>query len=113
MSGKSGQSKVIDISSIVEACPERWWNTNLSQVNDSLVRLGVFQGKFHWHHHDNEDEFFYVISGKLLLDLRDGTIEIGQNQAYTIPKGVKHRTRAEEKTVVLMVETDTVNPEGD
>jgi mannose-6-phosphate isomerase-like protein (cupin superfamily) len=113
LSGKIGQSEVIDIPSIVEACLEKWCNMNLSQVNDSLVRLGVVEGEFHWHHHDNEDEFFYVISGKLLLDLRDGTIEIGQNQAYTVPKGVEHRTRAEEKTVVLIVETDTVKPEGD
>ena len=82
-------------------------------MNDSLVRLGIFEGEFHWHHHDNEDEFFYVISGKLLLDLPDGTIELDQNQAYTVPEGVEHRTRAEEKTVVLMVETGTVNPKGD
>lgn len=113
MNGKSGQSEVIDIPSIVETCSEKWCNMNLSQVNDSLVRLGVFEGEFHWHHHDNEDEFFYVISGRLLLDLQGGTVEIGQNQAYTVPKGVEHRTRADERTVVLMVETDTVNPKGD
>ena len=108
-----GQSEVIDIPSIVEACPEKWFNTTLSQVNDSLVRLGIFEGKFHWHHHDNEDEFFYVISGRLLLDLEDGTIVLDPNQAYTVPKGVEHRTRAEARTVVLMVETDTVDPKGD
>ncbi|MEE9152329.1 MAG: cupin domain-containing protein [Thermoplasmata archaeon] len=113
MSKKIGQSKIIDIPSIVETCSEKWYNTNLSQVNDSLVRLGIFDGEFHWHHHDNEDEFFYVISGKLLLDLKDGTIEINQNQAYTVPRGVEHKTRAKEKTVVLMVETETVNPKGD
>ncbi|UCG70125.1 MAG: cupin domain-containing protein [Thermoplasmata archaeon] len=110
---KIGQSEVIDIKSIVDACPEKWYNTNLSSVNDSLVRLGIFEGEFHWHHHDNEDEFFYVISGKLLLDLKEGTIELNQNQAYTVPKGIEHRTRAQEKTIVLMVETDTVKPKGD
>ncbi|UCE39607.1 MAG: cupin domain-containing protein [Thermoplasmata archaeon] len=104
---------IIDIPGIVEACSEKWYNTTLCSVNDSLVRLGIFEGKFHWHHHDDEDEFFYVISGKLLLDLQEGTIEIDQNQAYTVPKGVEHRTRAEEKTIVLMVETQTVNPKGD
>lgn len=113
MSYKIGQSKVIDIPSIVDACSEKWYNTSLSSVNDSLIRLGIFEGEFHWHHHDNEDEFFYVISGKLLLDLKDGTIELNQNQGYTVPKGIEHRTRAEEKTVVLMVETQTVNPKGD
>ncbi len=113
MSNRIGQSEIIDIPSIVEACSEKWYNTTLSQVNDSLVRLGIFEGEFHWHHHDNEDEFFFVISGKLFLDLQDDTIELGQNQAYAVPKGVEHRTRAEEKTVVLMVETRTVNPRGD
>jgi mannose-6-phosphate isomerase-like protein (cupin superfamily) len=110
---KIGQLEIIDIPSIVEACSEKWYNTTLSQVNDSLVRLGIFKGEFHWHHHDKEDEFFCVISGKLLLDLPDDTIELDQNQAYTVPKGVEHRTRADEKTVVLMVETGTVNPRGD
>lgn len=113
MNKKYKQSEIIDIPRIVETCSEKWYNTTLSQVNDSLVRLGIFEGEFHWHHHDNEDEFFYVISGKLLLDLKEGTIEIDQNQAYTVPKGVEHRTRAEEKTVVLMVETETVSPKGD
>lgn len=113
MGKKAGQSEIIDIPSIVEACSEKWYNTTLTQVNDSIVRLGIFEGEFHWHHHDDEDEFFYVISGKLLLDLRDGTIELDQNQAYTVPNGVEHRTRAEERTIVLMVETETVNPKGD
>jgi mannose-6-phosphate isomerase-like protein (cupin superfamily) len=113
MSEVAGQSGVIDIPSIVDSRSEKWWNVDLCQVNDSLVRLGVFEGEFHWHHHDNEDEFFYGISGKLLLDLQSGTVEIGPNQAYTVPKGVEHRTRSEEKTLVLMVETDTVNPKGD
>lgn len=113
MSKRNGQSEIINIQSIVDKCPEKWYNTNLSQVNDSLVRLGIFEGEFHWHHHDSEDEFFYVISGKLLLDLADGTIELNQNQAYTVPKGIEHRTRAKEKTIVLMVETDTVKPKGD
>jgi mannose-6-phosphate isomerase-like protein (cupin superfamily) len=113
LSQKIGQSEIIDIQRIVDECPEKWYNTTLSSVNDSLVRLGIFEGEFHWHHHDKEDEFFYVISGKLLLDLKDGTIELNQNQAYTVPKGIEHRTRAQEKTIVLMVETDTVKPKGD
>lgn len=113
MMEKIGQSEVIDIKSIVDSIPEKWYNTTLSSVNDSLVRLGIFEGEFHWHHHDLEDEFFYVISGKLLLDLQDGTIELNQNQGYTVPKGIEHRTRAEEKTIVLMVEIDSVNPKGD
>jgi mannose-6-phosphate isomerase-like protein (cupin superfamily) len=113
MSERIGQSEIIDITKIVNQCPEKWFNTTLSQVNDSLVRLGIFEGEFKWHHHDKEDEFFYVISGKLLLDLPEGTIELIQNQGYTVPKRTEHRTRAQEKTIVLMVETDTVKPKGE
>lgn len=113
MEEKQGQYEIIDIPALVEACQEKWYNTTLSQVNDSLVRLGIFLGEFHWHKHDKEDEFFFVISGKLLLDIGDDTIELTPHQGYTVAKQVLHRTRAEEKTVVLMIESDTVNPKGD
>jgi mannose-6-phosphate isomerase-like protein (cupin superfamily) len=112
MEGK-GHLEVIDINKIVEETEEKWINFTLSKVNDSLIRMGIFEGEFHWHHHDREDEFFYVIGGKLLLDLKNETIELTHGQGFTIPKGVIHRTRAIEKTVVLMVEGDTVNPKGD
>lgn len=108
-----GQSEIIDVNEIMEKHTEKWYNESLSLVNDSLVRLGVFQGVFHWHKHDREDELFYVISGKLLLDLPHGTLELGPNQAYTVPRNIKHRTRAVEKTVVIMVEGATVRAAGD
>lgn len=113
MSEKLGQMELIDVKKIVDECKEIWYNTNLSQVNDSLIRLGIVKGEFHWHKHDIEDEFFYVISGKLLLDLENETIELLPMQGYTVPKGIIHRTRAKEKTVMMMIEKDTVNPKGD
>lgn len=108
-----GQLNTIDIDSIVRSTKEKWTNFTLSEVNDSLVRLGIFEGEFHWHHHDREDELFLVLSGKLLLDLRERTVELLPHQCFTVPRGVEHRTRAEEKTVVLMVEGNTVRPAGD
>lgn len=114
MGKKLGQLEIIDVTKLVLAVKEKWHNSNLSQVNDSLVRLGVFEGEFHWHKHDHEDEFFFVVSGKLLLDIKDsGTVELLPHQGYTVPMGVVHRTRAKEKTVVLMIENDTVRPRGD
>jgi len=113
MENKLGHSETIDIQVIVDGTKEKWTNMSLSEVNDSLVRLGIFEGVFHWHKHENEDEFFYVISGKLLLDLESGTLELLPKQGYTVPRCVLHRTRAKEKTVVLMVEGNTVNPKGD
>jgi len=114
MAKKLGHLEVIDIDKRVKANKEKWHNENLCQVNGSLVRLGIFEGEFHWHKHDKEDELFFVLSGKLLLDIEGkGTLELTPHQGYTVPTGVVHRTRAKEKTVVLMVEQDTVKPKGD
>jgi mannose-6-phosphate isomerase-like protein (cupin superfamily) len=82
-------------------------------VNDSVVRLGIVEGEYHWHKHDNDDEFFYVVEGQLLIDLEDRTIELNPGQGVTITKGVMHRPRAPKKTVMLMVETSEIQPTGD
>ena len=108
-----GPSTLIDIPALVQACRDQWFNQTLCQVNDCVVRLGIVQGEFHWHKHDNEDEFFLTLQGKLLLDLESETIELLPHQGYTVPKGVVHRTRAPEKTVILMVEGSGVKPAGD
>lgn len=105
--------EVIDAGKLAAECPERWWNQSLCRVNDCVARLGVFLGEFHWHQHDREDELFFVLEGKLLLDLEGRTVELAPLQGMLIPRGVKHRTRAEVRTVVLMVEAATVTPAGD
>lgn len=81
-------------------------------MNDSVVRLGVVKGEYHWHHHDNDDEFFYVVEGKLLIDLEGRTVELGPQQGFVVPKGVEHRTRAPERTIMLMVENAGIIPTG-
>jgi mannose-6-phosphate isomerase-like protein (cupin superfamily) len=103
----------IDLDEIVSSIADPWWNQTLTKVNDSVVRLGIVHGEFHWHKHDDDDEFFFVVSGRLLIDLEDQTIELGPNQGVTISKGVMHRPRAPEKTVMLMVETSSITPTGD
>jgi mannose-6-phosphate isomerase-like protein (cupin superfamily) len=110
---KLGHSEVIDVSALVRKNKEKWINFSLAEVNDCLVRLGIFQGEFHWHKHDREDELFFVLEGLLLLDLEGGTIRLRPGQGYTVPRRVIHRTRAKRKTVVLMVEGKTVQPRGD
>jgi len=108
-----GHSAVIDVSDILAEQVEKWTNVDLTQVNDAIVRLGLFEGEFHWHKHDLEDELFFVLEGKLLLDLPGETKELTPWQGYTVPRGVLHRTRAKERTVVLMVEQAGVKPGGD
>jgi mannose-6-phosphate isomerase-like protein (cupin superfamily) len=103
----------IDVGEMVRECKHKWFNQTLTQVNDSVVRLGIVEGEYHWHKHDNEDEFFYVVEGQLLIDLEGSTIELNPKQGVTIPKGVMHRPRALQKTVILMVETSTIQPTGD
>jgi mannose-6-phosphate isomerase-like protein (cupin superfamily) len=105
--------ELIDVNKLQAQVNEEWFNQTLCEVNDSVVRLGVVKGEFHWHKHDNEDEFFYVVSGKLIIDLADRSVELFSQQGFTIPKGVVHRTRAPERTVILMIEGKTVIPTGD
>ncbi|HSB71395.1 MAG TPA: cupin domain-containing protein [Candidatus Methylomirabilis sp.] len=104
--------EVVDVQGLVEACQDPWFNQTLCRVNDSVVRLGVVQGEFHWHKHDAEDEFFYVVEGCFLIDLEDRTVELTPRQGFTVPKGVMHRTRAPERTVILMIEGAGVIPTG-
>lgn len=113
LDNKYGYLTVIDIpAEVAEHAP--WFNQTLTKVNDSVVRLGILQGEYHWHKHDSEDECFVVLEGELLLDVEGrGTIALGKHLGYTVPKGVVHRTRAPTKTIVLMVEAATVTPTGD
>jgi mannose-6-phosphate isomerase-like protein (cupin superfamily) len=104
--------EVIDEKALADACTYKWYNQTLCRVNDSVVRLGVVEGEYHWHKHDTEDEFFYIVEGRLLIDLEDRTVELGPRQGVVIPRGVMHRPRAPQRTVMLMVETSGIVPTG-
>jgi mannose-6-phosphate isomerase-like protein (cupin superfamily) len=105
--------EVVDVPALVAAATHPWYNQTLSRVNDSVVRLAVIQGEYHWHKHDVDDEFFFVVEGKLLVDLEDRTIELRPRQGFVVPRGLIHRTRAPERTIILMVETAGIVPTGD
>jgi len=104
--------QVIDEKALADASTYKWYNQTLCQVNGSVVRLGVVEGEYHWHKHDEDDEFFYVVEGQLLIDLEGRTIELNPRQGFVVPKGVIHRTRAREPTVMLMVENAGIVPTG-
>jgi len=105
--------EIIDIPKLIGESKKNWQNFSLSEVNDCVVRLGVIHGEFHWHKHEDEDEFFYVIDGLLHIDLREKTFDLHPGQGFMVPKGVSHRTRAPQRTSILMVEGKTVTPTGD
>ena len=124
--------ETIDVQALADAVTHPWWNQTLTKVNDSVVRMGVVRGEYHWHRHDADDEFFYVVEGRLIIDVAEGgdaakegkgegdggptqfrTVELSPRQGMVVPKGVVHRTRAEERTVILMVENAGIVPTGD
>ena len=115
-----GALEKIELDPLVSGVRDQWYNQTLARVNDSVVRLGVMQGDYHWHQHDSDDEFFYVVEGRFLIDLdpaADGTtpgrvIELTPRQGFVVPKGVIHRTRAPERSVILMIETAAIVPTG-
>lgn len=111
----------IALDPVIDAVTDRWWNQTLCKVNDSVVRLGVMQGEYHWHKHDNDDEFFFVLEGHFLIDFEPAAdavtpgrvVDLGPREGYVVPKGVVHRTRAPERAVILMVENAGIVPTGD
>ena len=110
----------ISLDPLIAAVKDTWYNQTLCRVNDSVVRLGVMQGEYHWHKHDRDDEFFFVLEGRFLIDLEPATdgvtpgrvVALGPHEGFVVPKGVVHRTRAPERSVILMVETAAIIPTG-
>jgi mannose-6-phosphate isomerase-like protein (cupin superfamily) len=107
-----GPNERIDVTDVA-AAQTPWWNRTLTEVNDAVVRLAVMEGDFHWHKHDEEDEFFYVLEGALTIELEDGAVRLEPGQGLTVPRGKLHFPHAHGRTVVLMVEKGSVVPTGD
>ncbi|MGZ8809184.1 MAG: cupin domain-containing protein [Mycobacterium sp.] len=105
--------EVVDVARLIEECTDQWYNQTLCQVNDSVIRVGVIRGEYHWHKHDDLDEFFYVVEGLLMIDLEDRSVELGPRKGFVVPRGIVHRTRAPQRTVILMVEGAGIIPTGD
>ena len=105
--------ELIDVNALAAKCKDKWYNQTLCKVNDSVVRVGIVQGEYHWHKHDNDDEFFFVLEGELLIDLEGRIQPLLTGQGFVVPKGVMHRTRAPQRTIILMVESAGIIPTGD
>ena len=104
--------EVIDEKALADACTFKWYNQTLCQVNESVVRMAVIEGEYHWHKHDEDDEFFYVVEGELFIDLEGQTVALQPRQGFVVPRGTIHRTRAPQRTVILMVENAGIIPTG-
>ena len=108
-----GPLEIVDVNELAARCEHKWFNQTLCKVNSSVVRVGIVQGEYHWHKHEKDDEFFHVLEGKLLIDLENKTIELAPGQGFVVPRGTTHRTRAPQRTVMLMVENAGIVPTGD
>jgi mannose-6-phosphate isomerase-like protein (cupin superfamily) len=104
--------ETIDVGATADACTYKWFNQTLCQVNGSVVRMGVLEGEYHWHQHTDDDEFFYVVEGQLLIDLEGRTVALDARQGFVVPRATMHRTRAPQRTVILMVENAGIIPTG-
>ena len=111
---KFDQMTFVDVGAEADAVTDEWFHQTLLQINDAIVRMGVVQGEFRWHHHDKEDEFFVVLEGELSIDVEGmDTVRLGPRQAFTVTRGVEHRTRAPQRTVMLRVSPAGIVPTGD
>jgi mannose-6-phosphate isomerase-like protein (cupin superfamily) len=111
---KYGSLKLIDIGEVEASVQDEWFNQTLCKVNDCVVRIGVFKrGEFHWHKHDKEDEFFFVLKGRFNIELETEKVSLGPHQGFTVPKGVIHKTSVSEPSTILMMEAASVKPTGD
>ena len=105
---------VVDVPALVTRVRHPWYNQTLCRVNDSVIRLGVFEpGEYHWHKHDGDDEFFFVLEGRFIVDLEGRSIELGPQEGFVVPKGVVHRTRAPKRAVIPLAETAAIVPTRD
>jgi Cupin domain len=107
------QLSLVDVPALIRDCTDRWYNQTLCKVNDSVVRLGIMQGEYHWHKHDNDDEFFFVLEGHFIIDLEGRSVDLQPREGFVVPKGIVHRTRAPDRAVILMVESAAIIPTGD
>jgi mannose-6-phosphate isomerase-like protein (cupin superfamily) len=106
--------QTMDVQALIDRVAEPWYNQTLIQVGEVLVRLGVMQGEFHWHTHDEQDEFFFVLEGLFRIELGGAdTVELGPRQAFSVPAGMRHRPVVPVRSVVLMIEKAGVVATGD
>jgi mannose-6-phosphate isomerase-like protein (cupin superfamily) len=103
----------INVPEIINDCKDKWFNQTLCKVNSSVLRLGIFEGEFHMHKHDNDDEVFFILEGSLIMETEKGNFKLERYEGLCVPKGIMHRPIAKNKTIVLMIENEGIKPVGD
>lgn len=99
--------RVINLKNKLESFSEHWQPKVIAELNGQHVRLAKFQGTFEWHHHDHEDELFYVIAGQFEMRFRDRCETVNEGEMIVVPRGVEHCPHAEEEVHVMHFEPAT------
>jgi mannose-6-phosphate isomerase-like protein (cupin superfamily) len=85
-----------------------YWNPRIiGELNGQHIKIAKLKGEFVWHKHDNEDEMFLIVKGKLKIEFRDKTVELNQNEFIIVPKGVEHKPVADEEVEIMLFEPIT------
>ena len=98
----------VNLAEKLELFTEHWSPKIVGEVNNVAVKLVKFQGEFVWHHHELEDEMFYVIAGEFDMEFQDKTVHLTAGEFLIVPKGVEHRPVAQNEVSVMLIEPNTV-----
>lgn len=99
---------------IKEIGGKSWSPVEVARINDQVIRMALLEGEYHWHKHKNEDELFYVIKGKIVIQLKDeSNITLSEGQMAVVPKGVEHWPKSLQPSYVLMFEPFVLKSKGD
>ena len=104
--------KVINLRDKFELFSDLWSPRVIAELNENHVKLAKVRGEFVWHRHDDEDELFLVVRGRLTIHLRDRSLELGEGDLCVIPRGVEHLPVAEEVAHILLLEPKTTRNTG-
>jgi len=103
----------VDLAASLARIEAAWSPRIVARYNDNKVVVGKAKGEFVWHSHPETDDFFLVLEGRLTIDFRDGSVELGPGELYVVPAGVEHRPRSDEGASILLVEPEGTPNTGD
>jgi mannose-6-phosphate isomerase-like protein (cupin superfamily) len=95
---------VVSPAAVAAGLTELWSPRVVAELDDSYVKVAKVQGTLAWHSHDDEDELFYILKGKLTIEMEDRTVVLGQGDTFVVPKGVRHNPVAEHECHIMLIE---------
>jgi mannose-6-phosphate isomerase-like protein (cupin superfamily) len=106
-------AEAVNLAAKLETFDDRFAPRTVAEMNGHDVMVAKLEGEFVWHQHDDTDDFFLVLKGRLEIELPDRTVEVGPGELFVVPKGVQHRPIAREETHILLIEPTGTPNSGD